>query len=310
MGKMVLGIDIGGTNTKFGLVKEDGGIIAKSSISTTAFEHLEGLFAAMKNMIEKSTSFGQIEAVGIGAPNGNHYTGHIEHAPNLKWKGKVNIKGIAESVFGIRTTITNDANAAAIGELVFGKGRGYSDFIVITLGTGLGSGFVVNGKILYGHDGFAGELGHSIVYPGGRECTCGRKGCLETYVSARGIVKTVHSLLAAKEDQTALRNIPYNELTPLAIYKAAKEGDAIALAAFDETAKILAIKLADAVVCTSPKAIFLLGGIASAGDFLFNPLQKHFNHYNYTIFKGKVELLPSGLESNDAGILGAAALVM
>lgn len=310
MGKMVLGIDIGGTNTKFGIVKEDGSIMAKSSISTTAFEQLEGLFCEMKNMIEKTIPVDQIAAVGIGAPNGNHYTGNIEHAPNLRWKGKVNIKSIAESVFGTTTSITNDANAAAIGELVFGKGRDYQDFIVITLGTGLGSGFVVDGKILYGHDGFAGELGHSIVYPDGRECTCGRKGCLETYVSARGIVKTVYSLLAAKEDKTSLRNIPYNELTPLAIYNTAKEGDTIALAAFEETAKILAIKLADAVVCTSPKAIFLLGGIASAGKFLFNPLQKHFNHYNYTIFKDKIELLPSGLEANDAGILGAGALVM
>lgn len=311
MGKTILGIDIGGTNTKFGVVDSDGYILFRFSIKTKGHEKIDDLLMSIKTKLEEKNLMKDISAVGIGAPNGNHLSGTIEMAPNLEWAGKIEVVKIAEKIFNKNTVLTNDANAAAIGEKVFGNAKGINDFVLITLGTGLGSGFVVNGEVLYGHDGFAGELGHTTVTHNGRQCTCGRFGCLETYVSARGMVKTVWKMLSKYETDSVLKDYTYNKITPFDIYTAAKDNnDEIALKAFDYTAEILAIKLTDVIASTSPKAIFLFGGIAASGDYLFKPLDKYLDKYLHNIYKGKVSVLPSGLEPDTAGILGAAALVM
>lgn len=311
MKNKVLGIDIGGTNTKFGIVDAQGEIQFRYSIKTRKYKQIDDLFKKIKEKLEERNVFHGIEAVGIGAPNGNYLSGTIELAPNLQWNGRVEAVKIADQVFNVKSVLTNDANAAAIGEKVFGNAREINDFVLITLGTGLGSGIVVNGEILYGHDGFAGELGHTTVSHTGRECTCGRFGCLETYVSARGMVKTVWELLSKYETNSKLKDFSYNKITPYDIFAAAKDdNDEIALKAFDYTAEILAVKLTDVIASTSPKAIFLFGGIAASGDFLFKPLQKYLEKYLHNIYKGKVKILPSGLEADTAGVLGSAALAL
>ncbi len=310
--KVVIGIDIGGTNTRFGFVDKQGKLIHSCSISTFARKKAELLFERLFEKIDedfkKFSAEYELTGIGIGAPNANYYKGTVEQPPNLSW-GTVNVLEIIKKYSPLRSAITNDANAAAIGEMLFGAARGMKDFIVITLGTGLGSGIVVNGQLVYGADGFAGELGHTIYDRNGRECGCGRKGCLETYASASGIRKTVIEMLETSNTPSELRNIDVNCLTSKDIAEAAKRGDKIALDAFDFTAKILGFKLADTVVHTSPEAIILFGGLALAGDLIIKPTKIYMEEYMLNIFKNKVKVIPSALPGGSAAVLGAAALI-
>jgi glucokinase len=303
--QIVLGIDIGGTNTEMGLVTADGEIIQRCKFPTHPHITPEAFITELKKKFEalrsEASSEATVAAVGIGAPNGNYHKGTIEFAPNLPWRGIIPFAAMVSESLGIPAYLTNDANAAAIGEMIYGGAKGMKDFIVITIGTGLGSGIVVNGEVLYGHDGFAGELGHTIVYPeNGRKCTCGRNGCLEAYVSARGIIETYLSFSPGAADQ--------HDLSTMIIAEKAAEGDEAAIKTFEYTGKILGLKLADAVAFSSPEAIFLFGGITRAGDLLFNPAKKWMEHYLLELYKNKVPLLPSALPEESAAILGAAAL--
>jgi glucokinase len=311
MKEIVLGIDIGGTNTKFGWIGRDGKILGADSIDTRLFARFEDLveelFTRSMSMIKPADPLNHI-AVGIGAPNGNYYNGTIEFAPNLAWKGVIQVTYLVQKKFGIPAFLTNDANAAAVGEMIYGGAKEMKDFVVITLGTGLGSGFVVNGNVMYGHDGFAGEVGHIIVDPNGRSCGCGRKGCLETYASAGGICLTVEELISHTTFESSLRAIAAKDLTALDVSVAANHGDALALEAFDQTAKILGSALANVVAITSPRAIFLFGGLAQAGDILFIPVKKYLEENLLVIYRNKVEILPSELPGSNAALLGAAAL--
>lgn len=310
--KVVLGIDIGGTNTAFGFVDPEGKLLVEFSFPTHSQESAGKLFSRLHPEVKKLFSSlennYQLVGIGVGAPNANYYKGTVELPPNLNW-GTVNIVELCEKYFSVPCAITNDANAAAIGELKFGAGKGLKDFIVITLGTGVGSGIIVNGELVYGHDGFAGEIGHTIYDVGGRHCGCGRKGCLETYASASGIKRTVFELLADTNYQSLLSEISFDELNSKMISDAALKGDKIALMAFDLTAKILGIKLADAVAHTSPEAIIIFGGLANAGGLILEPTKKYMEEYMLNIFKDKVKILPSGLKNGNAAILGSAALI-
>lgn len=309
----VVGIDIGGTFTKFGIVDKEGNCYFEGSVPTQSDEnesveaYVANLSTKIKSVIANFPDL-EIRGLGIGVPNGNYYKGTIEHAANLKWKGIVPLADLFRQYFTVPVVLTNDANAAAIGEMVYGGAKNMRDFIVITLGTGLGSGIVANGHLLYGHDGFAGELGHVTVYPEGRVCGCGRRGCLETYVSATGIKRTVFELLAQSMVDSPLRNIPYQELTAENIAKYAQLGDRIALEAFDFTAKILGQKLADAVAFTSPEAIFIFGGLAKAGDLLLAPTRKYFEESLLPVYRNKIKILLSEMTEVNAAVLGAGAL--
>ena len=309
---VTLGIDIGGTNTVFGFVDRQGNCVAESSIPTNPYEAAESLFARLHLEIielkKKITDNYNFIGIGIGAPNANYYKGTVELPPNLNW-GYVNVLEIVQKYFDLPSAITNDANAAAIGEMKFGAAKGMKDFIVITLGTGLGSGIVSNGELIYGAHGFAGEIGHTIFDPNGRQCGCGRKGCLETYASASGIRRTVYELLCDSNDESELRKISFADLTAKTISEAALKGDKIALHAFDYTGKILGIKLADAVAHTSPEAIILFGGLAASGKLIFEPTQKYMEEYMLNIFKNKVKLIPSALTNGNSAVLGASALI-
>lgn len=309
----VVGIDIGGTFTKFGIVDKEGNCYFEGSVPTQSDDnesveaYVANLSTKIKSVIANFPDL-EIRGLGIGVPNGNYYKGTIEHAANLKWKGIVPLADLFRQYFTVPVVLTNDANAAAIGEMVYGGAKNMRDFIVITLGTGLGSGIVANGHLLYGHDGFAGELGHVTVYPEGRVCGCGRRGCLETYVSATGIKRTVFELLAQSMVDSPLRNIPYHELTAENIAKYAQLGDRIALEAFDFTAKILGQKLADAVAFTSPEAIFIFGGLAKAGDLLLAPTRKYFEESLLPVYRNKIKILLSEMTEVNAAVLGAGAL--
>jgi glucokinase len=312
---IVVGIDIGGTNTKIGLVNLEGKTLKEINLITTDYEEAQNFVDAVclkiKEQVNHRENNFNLRGIGIGAPNGNFYNGTIEFAPNLRWKGIIPMVEMIKNHFtDIPVVLTNDANAAAYGEMIYGDARNLKHFILITLGTGLGSGIVVNGEMVYGHDGFAGELGHTTVFYNGRQCGCGRKGCLETYASATGIKRTVFELLANEMEESILKNYTFNHLTAKDIYEAAKAGDKIALKAFDFTADILAHKLADAVAITSPEAIFLFGGLTAAGDFLFKPLRVYFEQYLLPIYKNKIKILPSGLQNANIAILGSAALVI
>lgn len=310
--KIAIGIDVGGTNTVFGFVDESGECVYESSILTHADQDADQLFSRLFKKIDddfkKYSSDYELIGIGIGAPNANYYKGTVELPPNLNW-GIVNVLEIVKKYSPLPSAITNDANAAAIGEMIFGAAKGMKDFIVITLGTGLGSGIVVNGELVYGSDGFAGEIGHTIVDPNGRECGCGRKGCLETYASASGIRRTVYELIGTTNIPSELRNMSYNQLTAKDIADAANNGDKLALAAFDFTAKILGLKLADSVAYLSPDAVILFGGLALAGDLIFVPAKRYMEEYMLNIFKNKVKLLPSALPGAHAAVLGASALI-
>jgi glucokinase len=313
MTEVVIGIDIGGTFTKFGIVDRDGNCLKENFTSTDKFSeldvYLEHLHTEIEELINSINNDITIKGVGIGAPNGNYYNGTIEHAPNLNWKGIIPfVERLKEYFPGLPVVLTNDANAAAIGEMIYGGAKGMKDFIVITLGTGLGSGIVVGGNVVYGHDGFAGELGHVNVKHRGRNCGCGKRGCLETYVSATGIKRTVFKLLAERVESSELRDISFNDLTAKMISEAAKKGDKIALEAFQITGRILGVKLADAVACTSPEVIFLFGGLALADNLIFDPTIKNMEENLFPIYKGKVKVLPSQLQDANAAVLGASAL--
>ncbi len=309
---VAVGIDIGGTNTVFGFVDKNAKLIYESSILTNAHENaellFERLFKKINNDFEKFSAEFELAGIGIGAPNANYYKGTVEHPPNLNW-GIVNVIEIVKKYSELPAAITNDANAAAIGEMQFGAAKGMKDFIVITLGTGLGSGIVANGELIYGDDGFAGEIGHTIYDPNGRQCGCGRKGCLETYASASGIKRTVFELLCNSAKPSILRSISFNDLTSKLICDAALKEDEIALEAFEFTGKVLGLKLADSVAYTSPEAIILFGGLAASGELIFNPTKKYMEENLLNIFKNKVKLLPSKLLSGNTAVLGAAALI-
>jgi glucokinase len=313
MKRVVVGIDLGGTNTAVGIVDREGQLLSEATISTTRYADAASFVQAICDLVVYLTERGgkkwQLNGIGIGAPNGNYYRGTIEYAPNLEWPGIVPLAEMLRTASQLPTVLTNDANAAAIGEMLFGGAREFRDFIVITLGTGVGSGIVVSGNLVYGHDGFAGEIGHSIYDYNGRECNCGRRGCLETYASASGIKRTVFELLANSNDSSELRSVSFDALTSAEIASAAGRGDRIARDAFEVTGRILGLKLADAVVHTSPAAIFLTGGLAKAGQLIFGPTQRHMEDNMLNIFKNKVKLLPTALAADHAAILGAAGLM-
>jgi len=308
--QLVAGIDIGGTNTVFGLVDSAGNILFKEAVTTADFALPENLVAEISEQIEKyflefSENY-ELAAVGIGAPNGNYFKGTIELAANLKWKGIIPLAKLFSDRLNCKVILTNDANAAAIGEMVFGGAKGMKDFIFITLGTGVGSGIVVNGGMVYGHDSFAGEIGHVIMFPDGRQCGCGRKGCLETYCSATAIKRTYSDLLLRNNGKSDIVGKVFDAKY---IYDRAVSGDRDAIEAFNYTGDILGLALANSVAYTSPQAIFLFGGLALAGDFIFKPTIESFEKNLLNIYKNKIKILPSQLSENDAAILGAASLV-
>ncbi len=303
------GIDIGGTNTEIGIVDKNGLVIFSESISTRLYDNPESFVLATSKIlydgIEKNHT--NLIGIGIGAPSANYYSGSIEFAPNMPWEGIIPLAKLFKSEMDVKCTLTNDANAAALGELLFGDAKQLLDFVVVTLGTGLGSGFVVNGEVLYGHDGFAGELGHIIIENNGRLCGCGRRGCLETYVSATGIVTTAKEWLLDSAVTTSLRNFSIDEISSLTVADAALNGDAFAIQIIDYTAEKLGFALANMVAITSPSHIFLYGGLAKSGTVLLNPVKQYFDKFILRNYKGKVELKLSSL-TNQVAVLGAAAL--
>jgi len=309
---LALGIDIGGTNTAFGIVNRRGDILHKGSMPTTGHATVQDYVTALKSELRPlidSAGRDQMEGVGVGAPNGNFFTGEILFAPNLPWKGAaIPLANMLNEALGLPCKLTNDANAAALGEMMYGAARGMKDFVVVTLGTGVGSGFVANGQLIYGHDGFAGELGHMISVRDGRMCGCGRKGCLEAYCSATGIVATAEEWLKEHNSPSLLRG-KEGKLTARDLHEAALRGDAMALQIFEYTGKILGQTLADMVVITSPQAIIFFGGLAHAGDMLFRHVRYYMEESMLNIFKDKVAFLQSALPDADAAILGASALV-
>jgi glucokinase len=308
---LAIGIDIGGTNTVFGLVNRRGEIIGKGRIPTighaTIADFIESLHIAVTAMLD-GVNRTEIAGVGIGAPNANYYTGEIANAANLEWKGVIPLARLIEDALGLKATVTNDANAAAIGEMTYGVARGMSDFIMVTLGTGVGSGFVANGQVVYGHDGFAGELGHVIVERNGRLCGCGRKGCLETYASATGIVRTAHEWLRDESLSTSLRQ-HQQPLTASIIQQNAEAGDKLAIKLYEYTGEILGRTLADIVAITSPQSIVFFGGLCHAGKLIIEPTQRAMEENMMSIYRNKISLVRSALPDADAAILGASALV-
>ncbi|MDH4091471.1 MAG: ROK family protein [Cyclobacteriaceae bacterium] len=313
MRELTIGIDIGGTNTKFGIVDREGNVISQGRISTSQYKefknYFQGLSEALRKEIKNVPGENRIIGVGIGAANGNYYKGTIERATNLKWKGIIPLADMFKDAFDLPAIVTNDANAAAVGEMVYGAAKGMKDFVVITLGTGLGSGFVANGQLVNGKHGIAGEVGHTSVNPAGRFCNCGKRGCLETYVSATGIKRTVYKLLADYLEPSELRGISFDNLTTKMITESAVRGDLIAQEAFEYTGRILGMKLAETIVHTDPEAIFLFGGLSLAGDLIFKPTIRHMEANLMPLFRGKVKVLPSGLQNQAAPIIGASSLV-
>lgn len=311
--RLALGVDIGGTNTKFGLVNHRGEILGKGRIKTdtpTIEEFIERLYTEVQPLINEVTKDGaKLEGVGIGAPNGNYYKGTIENAPNLNWKGIVPLAQKITEKFGIPCQVTNDANAAALGEMMFGAARGMKDFIMITLGTGVGSGIIANGQLIYGHDGFAGELGHTIVKPGGRKhWSTGSEGSLEAYASATGIAITAKKMRAEFPD-SMLNQYPEEQINAKTVYECAIKNDPIAIEVFRYTGQKLGEALANFVMFSSPEAILLFGGVIKAGDFILKPTKLHMERNLLQTFRGKVKLVFSELDEADAAILGASALV-
>ena len=310
----VMGVDIGGTNTVFGIVDARGHVVASDSIKTarhTDFDaYIEELHAGMERLIKANEVEDQIQGIGIGAPNANYYTGEILNPPNLPWGDVIPLaEKVSKAFGGIPVAITNDANAAALGEMTYGAARGLKDFIMITLGTGVGSGIVINGQLVYGHDGFAGELGHLVVKRNnGRVCGCGRTGCLEAYCSATGVARTAREFLELRSEPSALRDLSIEDITSKDVYDAAVKGDKMAKEIFEYTAKILGDALADMVAFSSPQAIILFGGLAKSGDLLLKPLKEEFEKALFPIFKGKCKILVSELKEADAAVLGASAL--
>lgn len=309
--KVVAGVDIGGTNTVYGLVERTGNIVAEGNLKTTDYPEVHNFVSSLADAITnlmKVKSGIELAGIGIGAPNANYHRGTIELAPNLAWKGIVPIAGYIREKTKVPVAITNDAKAAAMGEMIFGGAKNMKNFIVLTLGTGLGSGIVINGEVLYGHTGFAGELGHTIIVPGGRDCGCGRQGCFETYGSASGLVRTVLNLLSEMKEDSILRDIPPSHLTSKKIAEAAAKNDPVALEAMDYTAEMIAFGIANAVGFSSPEAVFLFGGLAQAGDVLFATVRECVNQMVMPIYRGTVQILASEIQESNAAVLGAAAL--
>ena len=311
--QLVVGIDIGGTGTKFGIVDRNGNVLFSSEMSTkkhpTVESFINELYDELSALIERAGGTGRIKGIGVGAPNGNFYSGTIEYAPNLPWKGVIPLTELMEAKFKLPITLTNDANAAAIGEMMYGAAQGMKDFIMITLGTGVGSGIVANGQLIYGHDGFAGELGHTIVIPDGRyHSGTGKKGPLEAYASATGVRLTAIELLSKTDAPSLLRNVSTDDLDSKAVYDAAIQGDQIALDIFEYTGKILGLALANAIMFSSPEAIVLFGGLTKAGDLILKPTKQHMEENLIQVFQNKVKILVSHLKESDAAILGASAL--
>ena len=309
--KVVAGVDIGGTNTVYGLVERTGNIVAEGNLKTTDYPEIHNFVSALAGAITnlmKGKSGIELAGIGIGAPNANYHRGTIELAPNLAWKGIVPIAEYVREKTKVPVVITNDAKAAAMGELIFGGAKNMKNFIVLTLGTGLGSGIVINGEVLYGHTGFAGELGHTTIVPGGRDCGCGRQGCFETYGSASGLVRTVLNLLSEMKEESVLREIPPSHLSSKKIAEAAAKNDPVALEAMDYTAEMIAFGIANAVGFSSPEAVFLFGGLAKAGEVLFAPVREYVNQMVMPIYRGTVQILASGIPESNAAVLGAAAL--
>ncbi|MCC8200135.1 MAG: ROK family protein [Tannerellaceae bacterium] len=310
----VVGIDIGGTNSVFGVVDARGTILYSGSIKTGKYadvnDYVADLAKALELVIDQAGGLDKIKGIGVGAPNGNYFNGCIEFAPNLPWKGKIPLAQlISEKLDNIPVTLTNDANAAAIGEMTYGAARGLKDFIVITLGTGVGSGIVIGGNLVYGHDGFAGELGHVIIRRNnGRVCGCGRQGCLEAYASATGVARTAREYLEIRHDESVLRDLDPDEITSKDVFDAAMKNDKIALEIFEATGHMLGEAFADFIAFSSPEAIILFGGLTKAGDLIMNPIREALDKNILKVFAGKTKLLFSQLKESDAAVLGASAL--
>jgi len=311
--EVVLGIDIGGTYTKLGLVDRKGNILLEDEIRSTDHPTIEPFIEDIHRHIEQRIleldNKVHLCGIGVGAPNGNFYSGTIEHAPNLVWKGIIPFMKLMEKQFSLPVVVTNDANAAALGEMLFGDAKSLKNFVMITLGTGLGSGLVANGGLIYGEDGFAGELGHVRVKDNGRQCGCGKRGCLETYVSASGLKRTIFKMLAEENDDSAFRKIPFSKLKPKHITALAEKGDPIAIKAFAKTGFYLGRALADTVAHISPAKIFLFGGLAKAGKWIIDPTVKSMEAHLLPIYKNKIQILPSALLHKNIAVLGAAALI-
>ena len=309
----VVGIDVGGQTSKLGVVDARGAVLAQTVIRTDTYSEVEPYIAeladAVKRIIRESGTEGKVRGIGVGAPNGNYYTGTIENAPNLLW-GHERVefaKLLSEAMDGLPVALTNDANAAAVGEMTYGAARGMKNFIMITLGTGVGSGIVINGEVVYGHDGFAGELGHvAAVRNNGRTCGCGKTGCLETYASATGVARTAREWLELTDEPSVLRSL--DTIASKYGYEAAKEGDKLALKIFEFTGKILGRSFADFIAFSSPEAIVLFGGLARAKEFLTEPIENAMNDNVLPLWRGKVKVVYSQLKESDAAILGASAL--
>lgn len=308
----VIGIDMGGTNTVMSVVDSRGKIVKNTSIKTQEYaefgDFVDAMAKKIRSMLGELGGPQMIAGIGIGAPNANYYSGNIENAANLPWKGVCPLAEMLYDALGIPVAVTNDANAAAIGEMTYGAARGMRDFIMITLGTGVGSGIVINGELVYGHDGFAGELGHVRVRRGGRHCGCGQNGCLETYCSATGVARTAREFLETRTDDSLLRKIEPAKITSKDVFDAAMQGDALSKEIFEYTGQIMGEAFADFVAFSAPEAIILFGGLAKAGDLLMEPIRRSMEQNLISCWKGKVKLIMSALPASDAAVLGAAAL--
>ncbi len=309
----VVGIDVGGTNTIFGIVNAHGNVLLKSAVKTGTHDdvnlYINDVYNELIPLVNEIGGIEKIKGIGVGAPNANFYSGNIEYASNLKWKGIVPFAKLMSDKFGLPTVLTNDANAAAIGEMTYGIARGMKNFIMITLGTGVGAGIVIDGKLVYGHDGFAGELGHTIIVRNnGRSCGCGRTGCLEAYASANGVARTAREILEASKGESLLRNISVDIISSKDVHDAALRGDRLALEVFEFTGKILGEAFADFITFSAPEAIVLFGGLTKAGDYIRKPIVDYMEKSVLPLWKGKVKVLFSHLKGADAAILGASAL--
>lgn len=310
----VIGLDMGGTNSVFGIVDQRGNIKSQTAIATKGYpdfaDYVKASVEALQPAIEIVGGIENIRAMGIGAPNGNYYNGTIEYAANLIWEGVVPVAQAFEEALGIPVRVTNDANAAAMGEMTYGVARGMKNFIMITLGTGVGSGIVVDGKIVYGSDGFAGELGHFVIdHTGnGRICGCGRRGCLETYTSATGVARTAREILQNRKEDSLLRQVDPEKITSFDVFQAAEKGDQIALEIFEFTGRILGTACADYCTFNSPEAFVFFGGLTKAGDYIMKPIRKAYDENILNIYKGKAKILVSSLKGSEAAVLGASAL--
>ena len=314
MDSFVAGVDIGGTGTKFGIVDNLGNVLSSDTMSTKGHAdihaYIDELYDKLMILIDKVGGVGRIKGIGVGAPNGNVYTGTIEYAPNLPWKGIIPLAKLIQDKFKLPVKLTNDANAAAVGEMTYGAAKGMKDFILIALGTGVGSGIVANGELIYGHDGMAGELGHTIIIPDGRvHPGTGKKGSLESYASATGVATSAVEILKTTDRPSTLRNTPIDKIDSKAVFEAATAGDEVAKEVFEYTGRILGISLANFVMFSSPEAIILFGGLTKAGDLILKPTREHMEANLIEVFQNKIKLLVSHLKESDAAILGASALM-